>query len=243
MLKTHRCGEGMTVPGAGIDKGPIMISSPSLGGSIRPRSRIFLIPVAHYVESNREVLRGVGLAIALFASACFLVQSCLLQSFYVPSISMAPTLYVKDCIAVPKFAYGLRLPFFDRQIVSWRTPPRGQVVVFHREDDPRTLKDESVRALVKRVIGVEGDSVSLIDAKVFVNGVLLHEPYARYTQGHGDLPRHFTVPKRSVFLLGDNRDESDDSRFWREPFIPIDRIVGPATAVYWSSASSVRLVY
>jgi signal peptidase I len=147
---------------------------------------------------------------------------------------MAPTLAVDDCIVVPKFAYGLHLPFLEAPLVSWRSPERGEVVVFHREDDPATVVDESSRALVKRVVGVAGDTVMIVGGELYVNGEPLREPYA-VKQDSGDLnPRSFTVPEGALFVLGDNRDQSDDSRFWSNPFVLVERVVGPAAAVYWS---------
>ncbi|MFN4896925.1 MAG: signal peptidase I [Pseudomonadota bacterium] len=196
----------------------------------------------HFWSIKRVVCSASATAAALVAVVLF-VQGCVLESFYVPSSSMVPTLNVDDCIVVPKLRYGLRLPFVREPIVSWGSPERGRVVVFHREDDPSTRVDESARALVKRVIGLEGDTITLIDSQVFVNGELLREPYARWKDGGIPGPVSFSVPAGSLFLLGDNRDESYDSRFWKKPFVPVSRVLGPASAVYWSANSNPRMVY
>jgi signal peptidase I len=191
---------------------------------------------------SRYGLQCAGVVLALIA-VVFVVQTSVMQSYYVPSSSMAPTLQVDDCIVVPKFVYGLRLPFVEGPVLQWGSPERGRVVVFHREDDRTTTTDENRRALVKRVIGVAGDTVTLRGADVYVNGELLQEPYVlpMRTLAHEELS--FTVPEGELFLLGDNRDDSYDSRFWSNPFVPASRVVGPATAVYWSAAQNTRMVY
>lgn len=173
---------------------------------------------------------------ALFGALVVLcVRASLLESFYVSSRSMSPTLKPDDFIVVPKLAYGLHLPFIDRPIVSWRSPRRGEVVVVAREDDPHTPYDEAKRVVVKRVVGVSGDRVSVVGALVKVNDQILDESYATWPKG-GDRPEEisFLVPPDSVFLMGDNRGESDDSRVWRAPYVPVDRVIGPVAAVYWS---------
>jgi signal peptidase I len=179
----------------------------------------------------------IALALAL------IVQAFIVQSFYIPSSSMQPTLERDDCVVVPKFAYGIRVPFFDSLAISWSAPERGRVVVFHRHDDPATEINEGQGALVKRVIGIAGDEVSIEGHDVFVNGERIAEPYVRWTNDTPHQRISFTVPNSRVFLLGDNRDASYDSRFWSEPFVPLSKIVGPASAVYWSANRSARMVY
>ena len=169
--------------------------------------------------------------------AAFVVKGIALESFYIPSASMTPTLRVDDCILVPKLAYGLHVPFSQKAILSWSNPSRGEVVVFNREDDPATRVDESSRTMVKRVIGLPGDQIVIRGAEVYVNDERLVEPYARWQRGGLSDERTFTVPAGSLFMLGDNRDESYDSRFWSQPFVPTARVVGPVAAVYWSHDS------
>jgi signal peptidase I len=189
--------------------------------------------------ASSQVLYGVVLRVKEFAVVCFFTlgaavisRAALLESFFVPSTSMAPTLQNRDHIVVAKLAYGLELPFLQRRVLTWDSPSRGEVVVFHRKDDPSTPTDESARSMVKRVIGVEGDTVSLEGTKVVVNGESLKEPYAYWSKGGASRPQGFTVPPGSVFVLGDNRDESFDSRFWRNPFVEVARVIGPVAAVY-----------
>jgi signal peptidase I len=148
---------------------------------------------------------------------------------------MSPTLKQDDFIVVPKLAYGLHLPFIERPVVSWRAPSRGEVVVVNRADDPSTLEDEGSQTVVKRVVGISGDRIAIVGDRVKVNGESLVEDYAVWGGGVARARRlSFVVPEGSVFLMGDNRDESDDSRNWRQPFIPISRVIGPVGVVYWS---------
>lgn len=170
--------------------------------------------------------------------AALFIKSFALESFYIPSASMTPTLRVDDCILVPKLAYGLRVPFSREAIVSWSNPTRGEVVVFNRQDDPATRVDESARTMVKRVIGLPGDQVLIRGAEVYVNGERLSEPYARWRRGGISDEQTFVVPDGELFMLGDNRDESYDSRFWTRPFVPTSRVVGPVAAVYWSQGQA-----
>jgi len=162
------------------------------------------------------------------------IKGFVVESFYVPSESMVPTLQSDDFIVVPKFTYGIRVPFFDRNLVSWSGPKRGEVVVFRRTDDPSTSMDEGARAMVKRVIGITGDRVTINGSIVKVNGAIVEERYALWTAGGVDKEQVFEVPDGAIFVLGDNRDESFDSRFWRQPFVRSDEVVGPVAAVYWS---------
>lgn len=185
-------------------------------------------------------LRGQLKSFAALALALWMTKSFVLESFYIPSESMIPTLESDDFILVPKFAYGIRVPFLDKAVVSWSTPQRGQVVVFRRPDDPSTAVDESARAMVKRVIGIPGDRISIHGSTVEVNGAVVDEQYARWTKGGIDQEQAFDVPGGSLFVLGDNRDESFDSRFWQQPFVSSDRVVGPVAAIYWSSTNPDR---
>lgn len=195
---------------------------------------------AQYALTGFDTLvsvRGLGrlskqLATAVLAA--LVIKGFALESFYIPSASMTPTLRVDDCILVPKLAYGLRVPGSRANLFSWSNPTRGEVVVFNREDDPATTIDESARTMVKRVIGLPGDRVSIRGSQVYLNGDTLAEPYARWQRGGSSEERTFTVPEGALFMLGDNRDESYDSRFWTQPFVPTERVVGPVAAVYWS---------
>lgn len=174
----------------------------------------------------------LGLSMLLIVLACLLIRASLVENFFIPSSSMVPTLRKHDHVVVSKLSYGLWLPGANEQVLSWSAPARGEVVVFTREDDPATRVDESARAMVKRVVGVGGDTVSIVGKQVFVNGSPVDEPYARWIADDTSQDKSFCVPAGNLFLLGDNRNESFDSRFWNVPFVKQSRVVGPVAVVY-----------
>ncbi len=147
----------------------------------------------------------------------FLVRTYLIEGIYIATESMAPA-----------FPTGTHL-FLNKLAYRWKSPGRGDVVVF---PDPV----DSDKDLVKRVIAVSGETVELRDKQVLINGRPLEEPYARHLRGdirlNGDNMDPVAVPKGSVFVLGDNRDFSLDSRDWKDksgvriPFIPVGLIKG-----------------
>lgn len=164
----------------------------------------------------------------------FLIKTFLLQAFYIPSGSMIPTLEVGDRVLVEKVTY------------RWRQPERGEVIVFRRpgaQDRDAGLarlarsfleglglvQPSTDIDLIKRVIGLPGDTVAIRDGTVLVNGKRLREPYARTETRNFKKTR---VPKGKLFMLGDNRMNSDDSRFSLGP-VPIDNVVGRAFVILW----------
>jgi signal peptidase I len=181
--------------------------------------------------------------IVIFAIA-FSLRVTVVEPFKIPSGSMIPTLQVGDFILVLKFWYGLRMPFVTDSVVTWNEPKRTDVVVFTRPDDPNTPdEDDSAIHIIKRVIGLPGETVEVRDAQVFINGAPLEEPYAQWTAG-GKLDGNFgpvVIPAGKVLLLGDNRDNSKDSRFWTDPFLDMKRIKGRAVVVFWSWDSLSRI--
>lgn len=143
-----------------------------------------------------------------------IVFNFIIMNGFIPSESMAPTLNVGDGIVVNRLSY-----------VS-HSPERGDIVVFESEE-------YSGEYLIKRVVGLPGDVIDIKDGDVFVNGCRLIEDYA-----HGEtLPSlnqvtHYEVPENSVFLLGDNRENSADSRWWANPYLSYDDIIGKAVFQY-----------
>jgi signal peptidase I len=184
----------------------------------------------------RTLIVILGLAFAIRVTA--------VEPFKIPSGSMIPTLQVGDFILVLKFWYGLRMPLTTDSVVMWHKPVRGDVVVFTRPDDPNTPdEDDSELHIIKRVVGLEGETVEVRGAQVLINGKPLNEPYARWTEG-GKFEGNFgpkTVPLGHVILLGDNRDNSKDSRFWTDPFLDVKRIKGKAVVIFWSWDSFSRI--
>jgi signal peptidase I len=174
----------------------------------------------------------------------FSIRVTVVEPFKIPSGSMIPTLQIGDFILVLKFWYGLRMPFVIDSVAMWNTPARGDVVVFTRPDDPNTPdEDDSEIHIIKRVVGLGGESVEVRGARVFINGKALEEPYARWSEG-GKFEGNFgpkTIPAGHVLLLGDNRDNSKDSRFWTDPFLDVKRIKGKAVVVFWSWDSFSRI--
>lgn len=173
-----------------------------------------------------------------------LIRVQIVEPFKIPSGSMIPTLRVGDYILVLKFWYGLRIPFVDEPVVTWNTPSRGDVVVFTRPDDPATPnEDDSAIHIIKRVVGLPGETLEVRGAQVLINGQPLEESYARWANGggfDGDWgPQQ--IPLGHIVLLGDNRDHSKDSRFWTVPFLDEHRIKGRAVLVFWSWDSLSRI--
>jgi signal peptidase I len=170
-------------------------------------------------------------------------KASLVEAFFVPSASMNPTLRVSDYILVPKFLYGLRVPLVEDVVVSWAQPERGDVIVFHAPYSVTHGATDS-EAFVKRVIALEADEVEIRGTTVFLNGDPLDEPYARWVDADSDPGYHYgpvRVPPGMLFVLGDNRTNSEDSRDWPDPFVAISHVVGKAIMVYWSSAQDSRV--
>ena len=192
------------------------------------------------------------------------LRSFLVEPFQIPSGSMKPTLEVGDFILVNKFAYGIRLPVLDRKIIEVGNPQRGDVMVFRYPSDPNVN-------YIKRVVGLPGDSVRYSqDKRLFINGqavaeqLLAEEPgslgsAALYAEKLGGVEhqirkemnryrvvpgQEWQVPQGHYFMMGDNRDNSNDSRFWNDARIPKEllgmvpdqNIVGKAFAVWLSWA-------
>ena len=169
----------------------------------------------------------IAVIIALF------IRTFVVQAFKIPSGSMKPTLQVGDHILVNKFIYGVKIPYLSTVVLPVKDPQRGDIVVFKFPVDPR--KD-----FIKRVIAVPGDVVEIRDKTIFINGRRVNHDYGVFSDPRtiaGNLkPRDnlgpITVPKDALFVMGDNRDESFDSRFWG--FVPIRDVSGKAFIIYWS---------
>lgn len=185
-------------------------------------------------ETKRKgIIREYAEAILIAVILALFIRTFVIQAFKIPSGSMIPTLLVGDHILVNKFIYGVKIPFIRKTIISLTRPKRGDVIVFIYP------KDRS-KDFIKRVIGMEGDTVSIVDKKVHINGKPFDDPYGV----HNDIfifperiePRDnfgpVTVPKNAVFVMGDNRDNSRDSRFWG--FVNLKDVKGKAFIIYWS---------
>jgi signal peptidase I len=149
---------------------------------------------------------------------------------------MEPTLLIGDHILVNKFIYGISIPFVDKKFFQFNTPARGDVVVFIYP------MDES-KDFIKRVVAVAGDTVEIRQKKVYLNGSPAEDLHAHFTDsttyGGPDSPAQQrdnfspkTIPPGHIFVMGDNRDRSLDSRFWG--FVDINKVRGKAFMIYWS---------
>jgi signal peptidase I len=180
----------------------------------------------------REYVEALGVALLLALA----IRTFVVQAFKIPSGSMLPTLQIGDHILVNKFLYGPRLEIPLTQMSLGRLPglrkPRpGDVIVFIWP------KDRS-KDFIKRVIAVEGQTVEVRNRQVFIDGKPWDDPHATWVMQRGlggaagDNYGPYTVPADHVFVMGDNRDQSYDSRFWGP--VPIADIKGEALVIYWS---------
>jgi signal peptidase I len=166
----------------------------------------------------------------------FFVMTFLLQSFVIPTGSMEDTLLVGDHLLVDKVTYSRSLGFLDSILLPQRQIERGMIVTFK---SPAEMEKE----YVKRVIGLPGDTIKIINKQVFINGEPLEEPYTYFKDDaikndYRDNFPEFLVPPGHYFCMGDNRDNSFDSRFWGP--VPEDYIIGQPWRIYWSYYSSTE---
>ncbi len=206
----------------------------------------------------REYTEAIIIAVIL----ALLIRAVVVQAFKIPSGSMLETLQIGDHILVNKFIYGLKLPFSDSRLLIFSPPRRGDVIVFSfpgnkeipectsfsqnlsarvgntiRHGNPFYLFKDDCRDFIKRVVGVGGDTIEIKNKKVYINNVPFDESYTIFKDDTtGSSPRDnfgpFTVPRKSLFVMGDNRDQSYDSRFWG--IVDMSEIKGRAFIIYWS---------
>ncbi|MCX5707693.1 MAG: signal peptidase I [Candidatus Omnitrophica bacterium] len=165
------------------------------------------------------------------------IRTFVIQAFKIPTGSMRMTLIEGDAILVNKFLYGAKIPFIDHRLPAIRQPKRGDVVVFIFPGD--TKKD-----FIKRLVGVEGDSVEIINGTIYVNDKPVIEAgfNSNYYYNRGDFGeagKKIVVPKDSYFVLGDNSASSQDSRYWG--FVPKSNMLGKAILIYWP-LNRIRLI-
>ncbi|MEP7382201.1 MAG: signal peptidase I [Gemmatimonadota bacterium] len=205
-----------------------------------------------------EWAKSFQLAVVLF----LVIRAFLVEAFKIPSGSMEGTLLVGDFLLVNKLVYGAEIPFSGKRLPAVRSPARGDVIVFQWPSDP-------TKNFVKRLVGVPGDTLSMDEGVLFRNGVRLQEAYVRHIDPGADpageefrwqrdyvvrtasasMSYHpsrnnwgpLVVPKEHLFVLGDNRDNSLDSRYWG--FVPDSLVRGQPMVVYYSYSpdSAARL--
>lgn len=188
-------------------------------------------------DSFLSFLRELPVLLLVAFVLAFLLRTFVLQVFYIPSQSMAPTLQVNDRMVVEKISY------------LFREPQRGEIVVFEGDEVGYVPPDESAgqqlirgvgqflgvvpanaRDFVKRVIGLPGDTVTIEEGVVRVNGEVIDEPYVQFDDQRSSGP--FEVPEGKLFFLGDNRPNSSDSRF-SLGYVDLDKVVGRAVVIIW----------
>jgi len=169
----------------------------------------------------------IAVLIALF------IRAFIVQAFKIPSSSMEPTLLVGDHLLVNKFIYGIRIPYTDIKFFQYKKPQRGDIIVFIFPKDRK--KD-----FIKRVIATEGEKVVILHNKIYINNKLMDDPWGHFTMPRSTIEDYgpVKVPESSLFVMGDNRDNSQDSRFWG--FVKINEVKGKALIIYFSWDSNAQ---
>ncbi len=210
-------------------------------------------PVPAPEEEQRSWLHEYVEPLVIAVVLALIIRTFLLQAYKIPSGSMEPTLLIGDHILVNKVIYGFRIPDsilylhipglpYGHYLLHFEPVHRGDVVVFVFPPNPTV-------DFIKRVIAVEGDTVEVKNGVVYINGEKVPDPHAHYevplADHTGMTPRDnfgpVKVPPHKVFVMGDNRDRSYDSRFWG--FVDIDRVEGRAFIIYWSWDSDSRSLF
>lgn len=192
-------------------------------------------PEVEQPDRMKSVIWEYAKSILIALVLALVIRTFVVGAYEIPSGSMEDTLQIGDYILVNKFIYGTHIPFTDKKILRIREPERGDVVVFIFPKDPDQKVD-----YIKRVVGLPGDRVKVVHKKVYVNDELYENPHAvnkreevlPASAGPRDDMAAITVPAGSYFVMGDNRDNSYDSRFWG--FVKADKIEGLAFGKYWS---------
>lgn len=163
------------------------------------------------------------------ALAFLLITGTMVQARVIPSESMENTLLVGDHLLMSRLGYDAGVPFTRYHVRLWREPHRQQVIIF-QPPVPGETED-----YIKRLIGMPGDRVEIRGGVVSINGKALVEPYRNTPPSPLDNYGPVTIPAHSYFVLGDNRDDSYDSRYWG--FVPEANIIGTPVVIYWSVQS------
>jgi len=183
----------------------------------------------------REYFESIVIAVIL----AFFIRTFVVQAFKIPTGSMEENLLIGDHLLVNKFLFAPTASSIERTLLPIGTIARGDVIVFKYPEEPD-------RDFIKRVIGLPGETVELREKKVYIDGKPLDEPYVHFLEPPGgggefhevtsfDVRERYgpvTVPANHYFVMGDNRDNSQDSRYWG--FLPRDYVKGKALVIYWS---------
>jgi signal peptidase I len=215
-------------------------SDRAAGEPAPPRTRAVR---AFQKSTLREYFESIVIAVVL----ALFVRTFVVQAFKIPTGSMEENLLVGDHLLVNKFVFGPTASPIERTVLPVAGIERGDVVVFKYPEDPG-------RDFIKRVIGLPGETLEVRNKDVYINGERLAEPYTHFlspARGSAASPNEFTaldvrdaygpvsIPVDQYFVMGDNRDNSQDSRYWG--FLPRDYIKGRALVIYWSWDSAQGL--
>lgn len=203
-------------------------------------------------EANEPIVVEYARSFFPIVLIVFLLRSFLAEPFRIPSASMMPTLLIGDFLLVNKFTYGIRLPVINKKIIEINEPARGDIVVFRFPKDPTV-------DYIKRVVGIPGDKIAYYNKKLYVNGAQINQTSLGTFQGvgqgedmtgselleeyltgveHNILIRNgtpsvegsYVIPAGNYFVMGDNRDNSNDSRYWGT--VPEENLVGKAFFIW-----------
>ncbi len=210
--------------------------------SSKPPAAAAPAPAAPYKKSVvREYFESIVIAVIL----ALFVRTFVVQAFKIPTGSMENNLLIGDHLLVNKFIFGPTISPLERKLLPERAIRRGDVIVFKYPVDPE-------RDFIKRVIGLPGETLEVRNKRVYINGKLLDEPYVHFIeppQGPSamaevtsyDLRENYGpihIPAGKYFMMGDNRDNSEDSRYWG--LLPRDEVKGLAVMIYWSYESTTE---
>lgn len=178
-----------------------------------------------------EYFEAIFIALIL----ALVIRTFLIQAFVIPSESMLDTILIGDRVLVNKFSYGVRNPFNGDELIRVGDPEFGDIIVFPNPETPQV-------DYIKRVIGLPGDTIEVRDKVLYRNGRAVQEDYVRHSSPHMVPGRDnfgpVKIPEGEYFCMGDNRDNSHDSRFWGT--VPRNTILGKAFVIYWSSTNWFR---
>jgi signal peptidase I len=188
---------------------------------------------------RKSTIREYAESIVIAVILALFVRTWVVQAFKIPTGSMENNLLIGDHLLVNKFVFGPTASRIERALLPVRDVRRGDVIVFKYPDEPE-------RDFIKRVIGLPGETLELRAKKVYIDGQPLDEPYVHFLQPASesqevtsfDVRENFRpvrVPEGFYFVMGDNRDNSQDSRYWG--FLPRHYIKGRALMIYWSYES------
>ena len=179
---------------------------------------------------KKPLWREYGEALLVALLLALVIRTFVVQAFKIPSESMLQTLLVGDHLLASKFSYGVKVPFTNYYVYKGSDPQRGGIIIFEYPNDPSV-------DYIKRIVGTPGDTIEVRNKQLFRNGEAVKESFIRFTEPDRIQPVRdnfgpVTVPADKYFVMGDNRDNSMDSRFWG--FVDRSAIRAKAWRIYWS---------